>query len=85
MFNFNLVVMASLRGGTSDRDYINLDIGVRFRVTVRVRLNLERKRANEKASLPKLSRKYRSSFWWLCKPQSSSITTEKTRTDYILT
>ena len=32
MFNFNLVVMASLRVGTSDRDYINLDIGVRFRV-----------------------------------------------------
>ena len=58
MFSFNLVVMASLSSGTSDRvtltktTDINLDIGVRFRVTVRVRLNdLERKAANEKGSL----------------------------------
>ena len=57
MFSFNLVVMASLSSGTSDRvtltktTDINLDIGVWFRVTVRVRLNLERKAANEKGSL----------------------------------
>ena len=79
VFSFNLVVMASLSSGTSDRvtltktTDINLEIGVRFRVTVRVRLNLERKAANEKGSLPILSGKYRSSLWWLCKHQSSSI------------